>query len=308
MIIQYTWSDFDSDVEQIVSILREKGKGYACVYGVPRGGGLLAYALRKELGYCIVNNPEMLSKKVLIVDDIIDSGMTRKKFKEFDFLSLHTKSKTPASINRISWTFSLHSVNKKDWVNYPWEEKGAQFGPTDAVTRLIEFMGDDPQREGLKETPTRVVNMLKFLSSGYREKLEDTIKIFTLDKGDEIILLKDIEIYSLCEHHMLPFFGKAHIAYIPNNNRVIGVSKLARILDTISHKLQIQERIGEEVTYALMTYLKPKGAACIIEAQHMCMMMRGVQKQNSVMVTSSLKGVFLEDQRARNELMELLGR
>ena len=141
-------------------------------------------------------------------------------------------------------------------------------------------MKEDPNREGLLDTPSRVAKSWDEIYSGYNKNPEDLLTVFEAGTYDQIVLLKDIEIFSMCEHHMLPFFGVAHVAYIPGT-KVIGISKLARLVDMYARRLQIQERIGEQVTAALMQYLQPKGAACIIEASHMCMRMRGVNKQNS---------------------------
>jgi len=175
------------------------------------------------------------------------------------------------------------------------------------VKDYLLAIGEKPEREGLKDTPRRVVKSWNELYSGYSRTPADILTTFSADGYDQIVLLKDIEMFSMCEHHMLPFFGKAHVAYIPGD-KIIGISKLARLVDIFSRRLQIQERIGEQVTSALMTYLQPKGAACIIEAAHMCMRMRGVGKQESTMVTSSLKGVFMEKQAAREELMALINK
>lgn len=172
------------------------------------------------------------------------------------------------------------------------------------IQQLYEI-GEDPRREGLKDTPRRIVKMWGEIFAGYKMDPKNLLTTFTTDEYDEIILLKEIELYSMCEHHMMPFFGKAHVAYIPDK-KVIGISKLAQLVDIYAKRLQIQERIGDQVTNALMTYLKPQGAACIIEATHMCMRMRGVEKQNSVMITSSMKGVFFNKQAARQELMQLI--
>jgi GTP cyclohydrolase IA len=169
----------------------------------------------------------------------------------------------------------------------------------------LSCIGEDPEREGLKDTPKRVIRAWNEIFSGYHEKVEDIMTCFGSDGYDQIILLKDVEMYSTCEHHMLPFIGKAHIAYLPDK-KIIGISKLARLLEIYSRRLQIQERIGQQVTDALMKYLEPKGAACVISAQHLCMQMRGVSKQNSVMITSSMKGVFLTDASAKNELLNLI--
>lgn len=173
------------------------------------------------------------------------------------------------------------------------------------ITHQLEYIGENPDREGLLDTPKRIVKMWDEIYSGYQKHPQDILTVFDADGYDQIILLKNIEMYSTCEHHMVPFFGKAHVAYIPNT-KVIGISKLARLVDIYAKRLQIQERIGMQVTQALMEYLQPKGAACIIEACHLCMRMRGVSKQESIMVTSSLKGVFLDKPEARAELMQLI--
>ena len=177
------------------------------------------------------------------------------------------------------------------------------------IKQQLRFIGEDPEREGLRETPERIIRAWKELFRGYGENPESLFKTFQADGAQGMVLLKDVELYSMCEHHVLPFYGKAHVAYIPDG-LVLGVSKLARLVDLYARRMQIQERIGEQVTSALMEFLKPKGAACIIEAEHMCMRMRGCSKQSSTMVTSSLKGVFIEDgvfsSSARNELMSLI--
>lgn len=173
------------------------------------------------------------------------------------------------------------------------------------IARQLSYIGENPNREGLANTPTRVVKMWSEIYSGYDQKPEDLFTSFAADSYDQIVLLKDIELYSMCEHHMLPFFGKAHVAYVPNK-KVIGISKLARLVDMYARRLQIQERIGMQVTAALSKFLNCHGSACIIEATHMCMKMRGVEKQNSIMTTSSMKGVFMDKPEARNELMQLI--
>lgn len=178
-----------------------------------------------------------------------------------------------------------------------------------AIELLLTEIGEDPKREGLLETPHRIIKSWQQLFSGYKYREDDIQKMMTCftndNKYDEIVLLKDIELFSTCEHHWLPFTGKAHIAYIPNK-KIVGISKLARLLEVYSRRLQIQERIGEQVTNFLMNNFKARGAACIIEAQHLCIKARGIQKQNSMMVTSSLKGVFMTKPEARHELMSLI--
>jgi len=174
------------------------------------------------------------------------------------------------------------------------------------IKSILRQLGEDPEREGLKDTPSRVVKSWSEIYAGYKV---DVSSIFTIFKDiqdySQIVICKNIEMYSTCEHHLLPFIGKAHVAYLPNK-KVIGLSKLARLVDAYSRRLQIQERIGEQVTDALMEHLQPKAAACIIEASHLCMRMRGVNKQESTMITSSMKGEFLNDTAMRSELLQLL--
>ncbi|MBI5357848.1 GTP cyclohydrolase I FolE [Candidatus Saccharibacteria bacterium] len=178
----------------------------------------------------------------------------------------------------------------------------------DEIRKIIEGLGEDPSREGLKDTPTRVEKSLKFLTEGYSKNIDDVIggAIFEEDYN-ELVLVKDIEIYSLCEHHLLPFVGKAHVGYIPDK-RVIGLSKIARVVDMFARRLQLQERLTKEIVEALQDKLQPKGVAVIIEAEHYCMKMRGVEKQNSKMVTSAMRGSFLKDIRSREEFLKLASR
>ncbi|MBT3584055.1 MAG: GTP cyclohydrolase I FolE [Halobacteriovoraceae bacterium] len=177
-----------------------------------------------------------------------------------------------------------------------------------ALRTVLEYLGEDIEREGLKDTPSRMIKSWDRLFGGYHESTKDILTTFEEDNvipHNQIILLKDIEFFSTCEHHFLPFYGKAHVAYIPTD-KVVGISKLARIVEIFSRRLQIQERIGNQVSQTIMEELNAKGAACIVEAKHMCMTCRGVEKQNSVMVTSSLRGAFLNLIETRQELMTLI--
>ena len=171
---------------------------------------------------------------------------------------------------------------------------------------LLVAVGEDPERQGLLRTPNRAARAFEFLTNGYRQGLDQVVNdaIFDSD-ASEIILVKDIELYSMCEHHLLPFIGKAHVAYIPSG-KVIGLSKVARIVDVFARRLQIQEHLTLQIADALMKTLRPSGVAVVIEAKHLCMMMRGVEKQNSVMKTSCLLGSFKEDARTRSEFLALL--
>jgi GTP cyclohydrolase I len=176
----------------------------------------------------------------------------------------------------------------------------------ESFLQLLQAIGEDPNREGLLRTPTRAARAFEFLTNGYRQSLDDVVNgaIFESD-ASEIILVKDIELYSMCEHHLLPFIGRAHVAYIPNG-KVIGLSKVARLVDVFARRLQIQENLTMQIADALMKTLHPAGVGVVVEAKHLCMMMRGVEKQNSVMKSSCLLGTFKEDARTRSEFLSLL--
>ncbi|HSQ82834.1 MAG TPA: GTP cyclohydrolase I FolE [Casimicrobiaceae bacterium] len=172
---------------------------------------------------------------------------------------------------------------------------------------LLEALGEDPEREGLVKTPDRVAKALAFLTSGNRTDIATVINeaIFT-QTTNSMVIVKNIEVYSLCEHHMLPFFGRCHIGYIPTG-RVFGVSKLARLVDMYARRLQLQERLTEQISHAVQESIDARGVGVMIEAQHLCMMMRGVEKQNSAMITSSVLGTFRESQATRDEFLALIG-
>ena len=174
------------------------------------------------------------------------------------------------------------------------------------VKQLLVELGEDPEREGLKKTPVRVAKSLTFLTRGYRQNLKAVVNGAYFTSGtNHMVILKDIELYSLCEHHMLPFYGKCAIGYI-SKGKVLGVSKLARIVDMFARRLQIQERMTEEIANAIMTEAKAEGVGVVIRAKHLCMMMRGVEKQNSEMVTSAVLGTFRSDEKVRQEFLSLI--
>ena len=173
------------------------------------------------------------------------------------------------------------------------------------IRRELELIGEDPRRDGLLKTPERVAKSMKFLTQGYASSAAEVVgKGIFKEEHDNMIMVRDIELYSLCEHHMLPFFGKAHVAYIPNG-KIVGLSKIPRIVDVYARRLQVQERLTEQIAEGLCNVLNPSGVGVVIEAYHLCMMMRGVQKQNSKTITSALRGAFREDPKTRDEFLRL---
>lgn len=173
------------------------------------------------------------------------------------------------------------------------------------VREMLGRLGEDPAREGLKKTPERVAKSMQWMTRGYAmDPMELLRKAMFTEKHESMVLVRDIDLYSLCEHHMLPFYGKAHVAYIPNG-RIVGLSKLPRIVDVFAQRLQVQERLTDQISEAICEILQPRGCGVVIEAYHLCMMMRGVQKQNSKTITSALRGVFRDDPKTRDEFLRL---
>jgi GTP cyclohydrolase I len=175
-----------------------------------------------------------------------------------------------------------------------------------AITKVLELLGEDPHREGLLKTPSRVAKALQFLTEGYHQDPKEILNqaLFSTS-NDEMVLVRDIEFYSMCEHHMLPIIGRAHVAYIPDG-KVVGLSKIPRIVNVYARRLQIQEQMTEQIADAILETIKPKGVAVVLHARHMCMEMRGVQKINSTTVSSALRGLFKSDERTRNEFYNLI--
>ncbi len=178
----------------------------------------------------------------------------------------------------------------------------------DAITEILLAIGEDPSRDGLRETPDRVSRSLEYLTSGYKQDADEILNSALYEVPyDEMVIVKDIELFSLCEHHLLPFFGKCHVAYLPDR-KVIGLSKVPRLVDMYARRLQVQERLTMQIAETINEKIQPRGAAVVIEAQHLCMIMRGVEKQHSVAVTSSMLGAFKDNQNTRNEFLNLIDR
>jgi len=271
--------------EQVIDKLQQYDRPDESIYGIPRGGMLLAGFLQRSHN---VYDPAIAT---MFLDDIIDSGKTREQY-------------------RIAYpNIPFHAIVDKTgpdkdvgWVVFPWEH---ETGPEDSIIRMLEYIGENPKREGLVDTPGRVVRSFDQLYRGYKQEPKEILsRSFDSQDYDEMIVLKDIDFFSMCEHHMLPFFGKAKVGYVPGpSGRVVGISKLARLVDCFARRLQIQERMTKQIAQAIQDVLQPVGVGVVVEAQHLCMKARGVEKQNSMMVTSCLLGAFRDKPEARQEFL-----
>lgn len=269
------------------------------VYAIPRGGIPVAYALLKFREFDLVDSPRQAD---YIIDDLVDSGATMSRICE----ELHDVGHPVKPIVLIDKLDPGCDPELKDaWIVFPWEE--SEVGSIeDNVRRLLQFVGEDPDRGGLLETPTRVARAWQFWTSGYECDPKDVLKCFEdgAEQCDEMVVVKDLPFYTHCEHHLAAFFGTATIAYIPNG-KVVGLSKLSRVLDIYARRLQVQERLTTQVADALMEHLQPKGVGVLLKARHLCMESRGVCQQGHHTRTSALRGVFKEDPAARAEFYSL---
>lgn len=312
--VDLTWEDVASrawNVASLITSIVEQGRGGPLdkaferhrrgmvirIYGVPRGGVYAAQAVAasRSARFELVEQPEDAD---VLVDDIIDSGNTKLRYERF-----HTDVPFIALVDKLG----RKSDAAFGWVSFPWERMTDEVGPEENIRRLIQYVGDDPDRPGLAETPSRVVRSYAELFAGYKQDPTEIFKTFDDIPYDEMIVLKDVDFQSWCEHHMLPFSGVAHVAYIPEGKAVIGLSKMARLVDVFARRLQVQERLTVEIAEALQKGLNPKGVGVIVEASHSCMTCRGVRKPGARMVTSKLIGAMKEKPEARLELLALAG-
>jgi len=293
-------SKFQADCLALAEKIKASGKDFKNIYGIPRGGVPVALVLSHHLGLPIVEDWQLSS---LIIDDLIDSGETLSRFAvqtngEFQNCAvLYGKPHSP----KVQFTQEV--LKENTWIEFYYENTAKD--KEQLITRLLEHIGEDPKREGLKDTPKRVVKMWDEIFGGYQQKEEDFFKaVFTSDL-DEMVVVKDIPFYSHCEHHMVPFCGTAHIGYIPNG-KVLGLSKMARLVDMYAKRLQIQEVLTKQVADALEKNLKPQGVMVVMEAEHLCMSMRGVRKSGAKTVTSVTLGAFRDQDKTRNEFLRII--
>lgn len=285
-----TWADVQRQARAISDRAAARPSG---VYGVPQGGSPVAVMVAQNLGVAILDQP---ADGCLVVDDLVDSGATLESFHDAGFKvdALYRKPHSPTHL-------APRAACLDQWIAFPWE--AGETGPEDAVRRLLQWVGEDPDRDGLLDTPKRVAKAWREMTCGYGD---DPAKVLgaTFDVAcDQLIAVTGIEFVSLCEHHVLPFTGVASVGYLPGE-RVVGLSKLARIVDTFSRRLQVQERMTQQIAATIEEHLRPLGVAVVVRGQHSCMSCRGVRK-HSEMVTSAMNGVFRHNEAIRGEFLAL---
>lgn len=281
-------------------------KEYTGIYGIPKNGLIVASIMARKLNLPLVSRDALTSDKILIVDDIVDSGTTIAtlcKDCSCDIAVLISKKEKAQLHERVEYVAEFASPDS--WIS--WHFEAEEVDREETVRRMIQQVGENSSREGLVDTPKRVVKSFDKLFGGYQQDAGTILKTTFSSCYDEIILLKDISLCSTCEHHLLPFTGKCHIAYIPGIcGKVVGISKLARLMEAYARRMQIQEQLTIQIGEALVSNLNPRGAAVIIQATHMCMTARGVEKPGAQMVTSYMYGCFKDEISARQELLDLI--
>jgi len=305
-ITQLTWGE----LYQAAGLLweRQKGKGWQYIYGVPRGGcsaALLVQSLAHRDGQSIMvlDEPDAAGT-TLIVDDIVDSGKTLRPFidQEYTVDALYRSRQAPKEI-------APHAVRVNGWITFPFErnERNEGTGAEDLVIRLLQFIGEDPNRDGLKDTPKRVLKAWKEMTVGYGQDPKAILSRSFDQSHDELILLRGVRFTSCCEHHLLPFTGTAAIGYIPSpTGGVVGISKLARVLECFARRLQLQERLTKQVADAITEALSPLGVGVVIRASHSCMSCRGCLQPDSDLITSVMTGMLRDSTPARAEFLSLV--
>lgn len=300
-------------------VMRKERPVFDSIVAISRGGiipgaflreFLSDYATLKELELKVVDPfvedvlKPFAGRSIILVDDIYDTGATSKFF-----VAQAMKYKIKMLQFFILDKRQMDSAARDMWYYFPWETfHDGEGGRRQATVALLRSLDENPLRDGLRDTPKRVDRMWDELAAGYKQKPEEILKArFDAEKYDEMIVLSDIEFFSTCEHHMLPFYGKVHFGYLPGDS-VVGISKIARLVDCFSRRLQIQERMTMEIGKTFERIIEPQGVGIIVEGIHLCMMLRGIKKRNAVMKTSYLSGPFRDKPEAREEFMRLIGK
>jgi GTP cyclohydrolase I len=295
-MLKLTWHQVQEAAEALAVRNRNLPSCITKIYGIPQGGAPVAIMVARHLNLEIVEEPE--PGTTLIVDDLIDTGTTGTKYRALGYTidALYRKPWSPKDL-------APKAIEVSEWLAFPWERDDGT--PTDAVIRLLQHIGEDPTRDGLLDTPKRVVKALRELTSGYQQDAGEILKTTFDVHFDEMILLTGVPYTSLCEHHILPFTGTATIAYIPKpGGRVVGLSKLARLVECYARRLQVQERLTNQIAEAIEQHLDPLGVGVLVTGNHSCMAARGIQKSGD-MITSCLKGAMRHDATARAEFLAL---
>lgn len=287
--------------QDILAAAKKVNRKYVNVFGIPRGGHYPASFVARELKIPLVFDPkEIVKGKTLLVDDLVDSGATAKEWKAKT--KCHLLAVYATSFDKADYVGALKKPD--EWIVFP-DESG--FGIEENFKRTLQYIGEDVTREGLIETPKRMRRAYDEIFSGYKMDPKSLVKTFTQGTCKEMVILKNCEFYSTCEHHFFPFFGHCSIGYVPRD-KVIGVSKLARLLDCYSKRMQIQERMTSQIADFLEKELDAVGVYVVCEGVHFCMTSRGVKKQSASMVTSAIRGEFKENAAMRQEFLALIGK
>lgn len=284
-----TWDAFRHECDRLAS----RAPDCRGVWGIPTGGSFVAIEIASRLGVALLDSPR---SGCLVVDDIVDSGETMRPYAPYAHDALFRKRMSPPELAPLATVTD-------GWVKFPWE---AEHGPHDAVVRLLEWIGEHPTREGLRDTPDRVLRAWAELTAGYAQDPKTILARTFTEPCDEMAVVRDIPFRSTCEHHLFPFTGAVSVGYIPDG-RVVGLSKLARLVDCYALRLQLQERMTRQIAEAVMEHLLPKGVGVVVRGHHTCMSHRGVRKDGAAFTTSSMLGAMRDEPAARAEFLALIG-
>jgi len=294
-MIQLTWKDANDAVEALREVWTALGR--PPVYGIPSGGSIVAAMLCFPEGYAPLDEPV---EDCFVVDDIIDSGRTIKRF-----VDAGNRCVALFARNRGDVEVGLALKVLPDWVRFPWEH---ETGAEDAVVRLLQLVGEDPKRDGLRDTPRRVTSALLEMTRGYKVDVAKLLGTKFQQHYDEMIVLNGIAFSSLCEHHMLPFVGEASVGYLPRGEKIVGFSKVVRVVEAYASRLQVQERLTEQIAAAMQTHLDPIGVGVTLSAQHECIGCRGARARGVSAETQVLYGALRDDPNARQEYIARVSR